>query len=332
MRTKRVERLLRIIQALLSGRATTVADLAELTGVARRTIFRDLELLNEAGVPFHYDRETSRYTATRESLLPPINLTHAEALSVLLATSLLMDGRLLPDPQSAASAAMKVESMLPAAVRDHCGPVLDRMTVRLDPTSNPTSIADMLPIIQTAMIQRTAIRVRYDSYYERKIIDVILYPYHVAFIHRAWYLIAYSEFHTAVRTFKIERLVELRVLNLEFEHVKDFNLDNYFGNAWLMIRGDESFHIKIRFLSKVAGNVEEVAWHKTQKLTYEQNGSLIFEADVDGYKEVGWWVLGYGDQAQVLEPPELRKFVADHARRMHAHYTDTDTSPREREQ
>ena len=56
MRTRRIERLLKFIQALQSGRSKTVDDLAELTGVSRRTVFRDLELLSRVGVRYTYDR------------------------------------------------------------------------------------------------------------------------------------------------------------------------------------------------------------------------------------------------------------------------------------
>jgi len=56
------------------------------------------------------------------------------------------------------------------------------------------------------------------------------------------------------------------------------------------------------------------------RTSYEGDGSLIFEVEVDGLNEISWWVLGYGDQAQVLEPPELRDLIAEHARRMLSYY------------
>jgi predicted DNA-binding transcriptional regulator YafY len=87
-----------------------------------------------------------------------------------------------------------------------------------------------------------------------------------------------------------------------------------------MIRGDKRYHVKIRFLKRVAGNVDEILWHKTQRTTFEEDGSLLFEVDVDGIDEIAWWALGYGDQAQVLEPPELREKVAGHAERMQRYY------------
>jgi len=70
----------------------------------------------------------------------------------------------------------------------------------------------------------------------------------------------------------------------------------------------------------VAGNVEEVLWHKTQSTHRLTDGRLIFEADVDGVHELCWWVLGYGDQVEVLEPTELRELLVERIERMAAMY------------
>ena len=174
--------------------------------------------------------------------------------------------------------------------------------------------------VQDALAGKTKLEVRYDSYYEERPIDVVLHPYRLVHLRRGWYLLAHTEGIEEVRTYKLERMLRLRVLNTPYTIDPSFSLERYFGNAWVMMRGDKSYHVKVRFLSRVAGNVEEVRWHKTQVTSHEPDGSMIFEVDVDGIKEISWWVLGYGDQAQVLEPPELRELVADAATRMNAYY------------
>lgn len=320
MRSDRIERLLKLIQCLQSGRAQAVDDLVELIGVSRRTIFRDLDLLTRAGIPYTFDRARKRYSTERTTLLPPVSLTHAEALALLMTTRFLLSGAQAPDAAAAASAALKIESMLPPALRDYCVPIVEHTEIRPDPASDASAVAEAIPVLQSALARRKKVRVRYDSYYEGRILDVTLHPYRLVYIHRGWYLIAFSEQHDEVRTFKIERTLELKPLAEEYRIDPTFNLDEYFGHAWMMIRGDQRYHVVIRFREKVAGNVDEIAWHKTQRTTYQEDGTLLFEVDVDGIEEIVWWVLGYGSQAQVLEPPELRKLVADHARQMCEYY------------
>jgi proteasome accessory factor B len=73
----------------------------------------------------------------------------------------------------------------------------------------------------------------------------------------------------------------------------------------------------------VAGNVAEVMWHKTQRTKLMSDGSLDFRVTVSGLNEIAWWILGYGDQAEVLQPVKLRRLVAQRAQNMAAMYNGT---------
>ena len=78
--------------------------------------------------------------------------------------------------------------------------------------------------------------------------------------------------------------------------------------------------VVVRFGKLVAQNVAEVNWHKTQRLAWRDDGTLDFHVTVSGLNEISWWILGYGDQAEAIEPPELRRLVAERAKRMAAMY------------
>ncbi len=320
MQTKRVERMLRLIQTLQSGRAVTINEMANSVGVSRRTVFRDLEVLTRAGLAFDFDRATKRYYASKSALLPPVPLSHAEALAVLLAMRAVANGPLSWDKQAAASAAIKIECMLPALIRDHCGTLMDKTEFRPAPASDPTSIDGAVQTIQTALVRHCRLMIRYDSLTGGKVIETTLCPYQLAFIHRAYYVIGLSTLHEKLRTFKVERIIQMRLTDQPFRDDPTFNLEDYLGNAWLMIPDGPRTHVKIRFSVKAATNVDEVVWHKTQVTEYDKDGSLLFEVDVDGVGEIAWWVLGYGAEAEVLEPPQLRERIAKHVARMNAIY------------
>jgi len=97
---------------------------------------------------------------------------------------------------------------------------------------------------------------------------------------------------------------------------ENFDVYEYFGRAWSMIPEGRIYNIKLRFLPKVANNVAEVQWHSTQKVVRNSDGSATVEFCVDGLGEITWWILGYGDQVQVLAPKELRKKVLEVAKNM----------------
>lgn len=316
----RAGRLLRLIHLLHSRVPCSVDTLCRELGVSRRTLFRDFKVLAQAGLPYRFDDATQCYVPERHTLLPPITLDLEEALALMLQTRKALHHRVTPGHRAALAAALKVEAVMPPRVLEHCGELLAGVDVRFWPTSDLESIGDLLAQLQRALAARRKVAVTYDSYAEQKEIETVLHLYRLRFTRRAWYAIAFSELHREVRTFKIERMVKADTLDEVYTIDESFNLRDYYGNAWQMIRGDRAYHVVIHFSTKVAGNVEEVAWHRTQQCGRQADGSLVFEVDVDGLSEIVWWVLGYGKEAVVLEPPELGEMVAEHARAMVAQH------------
>lgn len=323
MNISRIDRLLKIVTQLHSGRSLSVEDLARETGVNRRTIFRDLEVLDRAGAPFKFDRREQRYKLTREFFVPPVDLTLEECLSLMFMTQKMISRDVSPNYAAALKASIKLESTLPNELQGSCTELLRQMDFNMTPVSPVDGLTGHLCDLQSAIVEQRKTKIRYEPP-TLSAFDDVLHPYHVAFIRRAWYVIGLSENDSAVRTFKIERIGEYQLLPERFEDDQDFDLAEYFGNAWSMIRGEQSYHVKIRFEPYVATNVEEVMWHKTQSTVREEDDSLIFEVDVDGVEEISWWVLGYGDQAVVLEPPELREIIRARAKEMCRSYDSLD--------
>ncbi len=331
MKLTRAHRLIRIVQTLQSGRQCGVDVLAEAMNVSRRTVFRDIGVLKDAGIDCLYDAETERYRIDHAHFLQPLNLSLEEALSLLFITRNMINDRIVPLASSALSAGLKIESALPADIRAHCGALLAGVEVCGLQVSDVDAVADALLRIEEAIANAQMLRIQYDSYYDKAEIETVLHPYRVMFRRRGWYVVGHSEKHGEVRLFKLERILALTALDRSFDRPTDFNLDDYFGHAWSMVRGSRRYHVEVHFSAKVAGNVEEVVWHKTQRTRRRSDGSLVFEVDVDGIDEISWWILGYGDQAVVTEPEDLRKMIAEHAQTLVDYYKTGVQAPVTRE-
>ncbi|MFQ6048353.1 MAG: helix-turn-helix transcriptional regulator [Phycisphaerae bacterium] len=316
MSVSRIYRLLRLIMLMRSGRSLDARDLAAELQVSRRTLFRDLKMLELAGVPYRYDARQGGYNISESFFLPPINLTVSEALALLLVTRKFISRQALPVYGDAARAAAKIESSLPASLLSQCGSLLATTDVRWGPLSEASSVDSAFVTLQQAIAQKRKVRIRYDSFYEKCEIELVLSPYRLVFASRAWYVLGYSDKHGSVRTFKLERLLKLDPLDQLYVQDEPFDVERYFGKAWQIIPDGKIYHVKLLFKPMVAGNVEEVLWHHTQRTRRQRDGSLIFEAEVDGLREIIWWILGYGDQVVVQGPPELRRRVRQMARRM----------------
>ena len=169
-------------------------------------------------------------------------------------------------------------------------------------------------------------RIAYESLTEWELIKTKLRPYQLLFNRHSWYVIGRSSLHGELRTFNLARIKTIVTTAEKYAMPRGFSLDRYLGNAWnLMPQPGPDFHVVVRFSPLVARNVAEVAWHKTQRLEFHEDGSLDFHVTVSGLNEIVWWILGYGDQAEVLRPAKLRKLVADRAKTMHAIYQKAKT-------
>ena len=329
MSVSRIYRLLRLVTLLQSHRAWSVDDLARELEVSRRTVFRDLNMLELAHIPYYYDPETGGYRISRHFFLPPVSLTLSESLAVLMMTGRLRSSTRLPLAGQAARAAMKVESALPAGIREHVGSVLDRLHVDIGPVSRHEGLDDMFDELTRAVAARCVCEIVYISFYERQQMRLTVHPLRLVFVGRAWYMRAWSEHHQEARTFKLVRIKKLTVTDQTFP---DTPVDRspeadggVFGQAWSMIPEGRIYDIHLHFDAKVAGNVAEVQWHATQEVQWNDDGSIEFRARVDGIGEITWWILGYGDFVEVVSPPELRRRVGEKARNMAQRHLDTES-------
>jgi len=305
-----------------SGRGYTVSELAEELQVSRRTIFRDLNVLEMARIPYYYDKERKTYRINQHFFLPPISLTLTESLALLLFARRATSSGMEPLSAAGARGAMKLESVLPESIRNYVGTIVKHIAILPAPTAKQDNLEDIFEQLVVAINEHKVCRLIYISFYDRKQIDVTVEPLRLAFVSRAWYLVGYSRKHRQQRTFKISRIRKLTVLSEKFDPAdKKIEGTDIFGDAWCMIPEGRYYNVHLHFTPKVAGNVAEVKWHRSQRVEWNDDGSIEFYVRVDGLGEIIWWILGYGDQVKVIAPAILAKRVARVAKRMVEQYS-----------
>ena len=320
MNVSRIYRILQLITMLQSGRGCTADELARELEVCRRTIFRDLNALEMARIPYYFDKDRNSYRIRQPFFLPPVNLTLGESLAMLVLTGKLGADTKVPLLAESAKAAAKLESALPDAIRQHVGSIIERMSFSLGPVSSHQDLDEAFKELTMAIIDKTVCRLVYVSFQEKRQLHVDVHPLRLVFRSRAWYLIAYSVAHRQVRTFKLGRIRKLTVLDKTFVVSPSVDAEQHFDGAWCMIPEGKLYDVHLRFEPKVAGNVAEVRWHSTQRVEWNDDGSIQFRARVNGLGEITWWILGYGDQVEVISPPQLRRRLREVAQSMVRRY------------
>jgi len=123
-----------------------------------------------------------------------------------------------------------------------------------------------------------------------------------------------------LRTFKIERIRGVSVTPRTFDAPEEGALERELRRGWDIISDQEPVEVVLRFSPVIADRVLETTWHPLQRTERQGDGSLIWRTTVSGVIEIRLWILSWGDDAEVLEPPELRQQVRDILGRARAKY------------
>ena len=112
-----------------------------------------------------------------------------------------------------------------------------------------------------------------------------------------------------VRHFALHRIREAHLLERSCRHPKDFNLDGYIGEQqeFSYPTGAGEIRLKARFQAGAALHLRERRLAQDQRITEESDGWVRVEATVLDTAELRWWLLGFGDGVEVLEPQDLRQ-------------------------
>ena len=268
-------------------------------------------MLRKSGLPLSFDESDGTYTFSGLAYLPPVDFTPEEALALVVLCHELGDREGLPFLEPARTAAVKLENSLPRELRQQLRKVAAGVEIQTPPNNPLTGQGGVYRQLVHALAARRCVRIDYRSLAERQQITTVLSPYRLLFGRRSWYVIGRSSIHRGIRTFNLGRIVRIELLEDTFVLPRGFSVDRYLRNAWHLIpeRGPDR-EVLVRFSPMVAENVAEVLWHKTQRVKFNEDGSLDYRVTVSGLNEISWWILGYADQAEVLEPPELRQMVA----------------------
>ena len=298
---------------LSQGGRPKIEELATICQVSERTIYRDINKLRELGIVISLHPETHRVSVSDPVYLPPVQFTLEEAFSMLTLCFEAAKEPVFPLLDSIGEATCKLFGALPRKVTDQLMPLTGKVLMQKEPSHSHDGSRAAFDKVREALVKHRAVSIKYKSPKETDSIFTQLHPYQILFARRAWYVIGWAELFKEIRTFHIGRIEEIHITDEKYEIPKSFSLQRYLRNAWSLIPepGPDS-DVEIRFSPLVAQNVAEVRWHKTQQMTKNRDGTLTFRVRVSGLNEISWWVLGYGKEAEVLKPPELRDIMRKH--------------------
>jgi predicted DNA-binding transcriptional regulator YafY len=318
-----------IIQSLLMSRAgKPIAELAEVLGCHRRTVYRDLEALQSAGFPLYSDQDEghSRWyliETARQSIPIPFSMTELMALYFSRDWLRALENTVFHE--SLESLFNKVKATLPPETDRYLETFRRSVKVGSHPHKQYGAFREILDRVNQAILEQRVLRIDYFTMSRKRRSRREIAPYRLWFFDGTFYLIAHCYRRRDVRVFAVDRIRSIEVLDRAFSLPDEGVLDSFMAASFGVFRG-ENVQVAIRFSAEVAGYIREKTWHATQALTGLKDGALLFEAEVAGIEEIKYWVMQWGAHAEVLSPEALRTDIQSEASAMVARYTSESGS------
>lgn len=172
----------------------------------------------------------------------------------------------------------------------------------------PSSERFLTDII-SAMRDFRVISLCYQSFRHPEPYSFNVRPYCVKYFKQRWYLLGDSDL--GLRIYSLDRFVDMEELEEHFEIPKGFDAEEYFGNYFGVIIGEEPEDVKIRVVPDQVKYFRTLPLHGSQRETVQEDGSSVFSYHIAPTFDFVQEILSHGADVEVLEPAELRESVAD---------------------
>lgn len=298
----------------------TTKEIADLCGTCVRTIQRDLLCLQcDLKVPI--TQNGKRYSIMDTYVLPPISFTLHEAMSMTLASRLVLRQTDENNPH-VESALSKLASMLPQDVGEH---LRKSATMMGQKPLNPDQVRIFEQIAIAWCIHRQ-LKIQYQSMQRDEAREWLLDPYFVEMTSTGFstYVIGQAKSHdrSGITTFKLDRIKDAEILDTVFTIPEDLSLDRFLESSWGVMQGEE-IEVKLRFLPEVTRRVKESIWHPSQVIEDLPDGGCLMTLSVTGTLEMTPWIRGWGPDVEVLEPESLRSEFMEYVEKLSKLYFTT---------
>lgn len=311
---QQLERIFEIDRQIRAGLYPKAEDIAEKLECSRRVIYKDREfMIDRLKAPIEYDREKDGWYYTDSTwLLPNIMVSEGELLAFLLSIEVAQRHMGTALETSLRSAIEKISKSVKGPVRVDLEQLRAYYTVA-QPTTVATNEQILLDLYRAAQ-ERRQVRMNYYTNTRGEWNVRIVNPHHLYFENDSWYLFAYDHLRDEMRNFHLGRIEWWEILDERFERKPGFSADDWMGQAFQGIRGEQTVEVAIQFDEYQARWIREQSWPDKYKIKELPDGNLILRFETSGVEGVKQWVMQYGRHAEVLAPPELRQMVGEELR------------------
>lgn len=286
-------RLFKMVYHLLDKGQATASELAEKFEVSVRTIYRDIDVLSGAGIPVY--TETGRNGGIymmKDFVLDKAVLSEEEKREILAALQSVNAAQDI----SSSETLQKLSAVFNLNSENW-------LEVDFSRWGNEGNDNEKFKLLKSAVLHRKNVKIRYANSYE-DVRERVVQPLKLWFKAKAWYLKAFCTEKQDYRVFKLNRILDIEVLDESFP-------DRIFPEQ-IDIQEQIYNPIVLRFPKEMAYRVYD-EFDETQ-VKRQENGDLIVSARMPEDTWLINFLLSFGAQVEVLSPAYLKEILAEQAK------------------
>lgn len=304
----RIDRLTAILTQLQSKRVTKAQEIADRFSISLRTVYRDVRALEEAGVPV-IGEAGQGYSLVEGYRLPPVMFTQEEAQAFVVAEKIFEK---ISDRSSAEhfhSAILKIKSVLRSSEKDR----IDELSPLVAVFRNRNQLhqkekGGYLRTIVDALGSKRLLDINYTTFAEEKNSSRHVEAVGVYYAFDQWYLIGWCRLRNDYRTFRLDRINRLTILDKTYDPRPHPTLKEYLD--------------KVRSAENLVQVVIAVPFPTEKYLRAQKyNQGFVMEKRMEDHVEMTFmtshlegfirWAICMGDKIKILSPPEAKKRMRD---------------------
>jgi predicted DNA-binding transcriptional regulator YafY len=312
----RTDRLLAIVLELQRRRRSycRAEDLAAHFEVSKRTIYRDVQALCEAGVPI-VAADRQGYALVDGYFLPPLHLTTDEALILALGSDVMATNFDRDYRTAAQSAYRKIDAVLGASLRSQVDDLKKGLRFSLTHHLEARELT-ILRTLREAVAAHRQIRIRYvrqDVGAAKPIqTERVVEPHQLTRLANDWYLGGYCHLRQATRVFRLARIDQVTVLDRTFDPAEHrVDQPDQCTSAPLFVQ--VLFHAEI---ARLIGEPPQSMLLEQEETAEGVHMTLLAQSDQDIVR----WLLSWGGDVRVVEPVWLQALLISHAEQILRNY------------
>ena len=176
----------------------------------------------------------------------------------------------------------------------------------------PALDPDVLRVIYDGLFNDRQVQARYQRRYDGETREYLIDPLGIVFRDGVVYLVCQRNGLDEVVHLAMHRFVEAALLDTAAKRPADFDLARHVSNGGLDFKlSDETLALELLLSAETAVHLEETPLSEDQRLAPAADGRVHLSATVADTLQIRWWLLGLGDQVEVVGPQALREEIKD---------------------